>query len=768
MALPPNSFTSFAPGSSPTEPEKQPLPNASAQASILPPTDAPAGISESIPAPPPTQSVTVVVSPTAQPAQTSSWLKWTALGAVLGLALGTAAGWYYHTKLPGEFQSVAKLTVTGPSAANDADAQIAILRSKAVLASAASKLDEQRPWQMPPDQDASKRVAFLEKGLMVSPELGGAGTTLNVSFRGPHPVDTPKYLRTVVDAYKADLAGRKAGEVPAPRPAPSAAPDTTEAERAKLQGELAALTKDEASVITKRIADVQAKLDADAARSTRIDADLAKIRAAGSARRDRLALMEELGIKSERPEVPAAALAEAKLAEESLRSLQAKKTELGQRLGPDHRDMVALDEQIAVMKDRIAKAVPVQPAGPDELEKRQKELESEKAAIAARAAAPAAAIAADKKMLEQVNALQARIDALPAPKAAAPAPKETVVVKDAPTTFSVNAIVPTTNGERVSPPWAQSMVPGGAIGLMAGAFLGLLRSLFSAPKTAARKFAKPYKPMVSPVARTSSPAVPITSGPKLAVPVFANVPKIVDGPVDKKSGSGWSPKLVAFSKPNSVEAEVFRIARRELTNSLHNRGHQVVPVTSPGVGDGKSLVAANLAMSLAQSGKRVVLVDCDLKRGKIQELFRLTRLGDSLKSIMSAEVDLRMAVRSTEVPNLFLLPAGRHVEDSLDLLSRPKFRELIAELKASYEYVILDAPGTDEAAEFGILAGVADGVVMVVRNSPDAPARSERAKNAVIAAGSRVIGAIVNAAPAPSAPPAETAPADRPKALAMA
>jgi succinoglycan biosynthesis transport protein ExoP len=766
VALPSNSFTSFAPGSSPSEGEKQSLPGAGSQASILPPTDAPAGISESTSAPPPTQSVTVVVSPSAQPAQTSSWLKWTALGAFLGLAIGTAAGWYYHTKLPGEFESVAKLTVTGPSAANDADAQIAILKSKAVLASAASKLDEQRPWQMPPDQDASKRVSFLEKGLAVSPELGGAGTTLNVSFRGPHPADTPKYLRTVVDAYKADLAGRKAGEAPAPRPAPNSAPDTTEAERARLHGELAALTKDDAATITKRIDVAQAMIDSNSARVKKVEADLAKIRAAGSTRRERLAVMEELGIKSERPEVPAAALAEAKLAEESLRSLQSKKAELGQRLGPDHRDMVSLDEQIAVMKDRIAKAVPAQPAGPDELEKRLKQLESEKALVAARAGEPIAALASDKKLLEQVNALQARIDALPAPKNAAPAPKETVVEKDVPTTFSVNAIVPTTSGERVSPPWAQSMVPGGAIGLMAGAFLGLLRSLFSAPKAAGRKFTKPYKPMVSPVARTSSPAVPITSGPKLAVPVFANVPKIADSPVEKKSGSGWSPKLVAFSKPNSVEAEVFRIARRELTNSLHNRGHQVIPVTSPGEGDGKSLVAANLAMSLAQSGKRVVLVDCDLKRAKIQELFRLTRLGDSLKSIMSAEVDLRMAVRSTEVPNLFLLPAGRHVEDSLDLLSRPKFRELIAELKASYEYVILDSPGTDEAAEFGILAGAADGVVMVVRNAPDAPARSERGKNAVIAAGSRVVGAIVNAAPAPTAP--TTPAAERPKALAMA
>jgi len=768
VALPPNSFTSFAPGSPPPDSAKQSLPEISSlpQDPILPPTDSPAGISESSAAPPPTQSVTVVVSPTAQPAQTSTWLKWTTLGAVLGVLLGTLAGWYYHTKLPGEFDSVAKLHVTGPAAASDVETQIAILKSKAVLAAAAAKLDEQRPYQMPPDQDANKRAAFLERGLLVSPEVGaGVGSHLNVTFRGPHPADTPKYLRAIVEAYKSDLTSRPAGSVPAPKPAPNAGPRPADVEREKLQAELAALAKDEVGVIEKRLATAQAMIDSNQARVKSIDRDLAAIRGAGTTRRDRLAVMEQLGIKSERPEASPTAVADAKLAEESLRSLQQKKAELGQRLGSEHRDMVALDEQIAGVKERIAKAAAVLPKGPDELEKRGAELEREKALIAARAGEPIASVAADTKLLGEIAALRKRIEALPAPQAVTQVSKEPTNAKDTPLTFAVQAVLPANEGSRVSPPWAQSMVPGGAIGLMSGAFLGLLGSFISAPKKATRKLAKPYRPLVSPVARTSSPSVPITSGPKLAVPVLANVPTIADGPVEKKSGSGWSPKLVAFSRPSGVEAEVFRIARRELVNTLHNRGHQVIPITSPTHGDGKSLVAANLALSLAQAGKRVVLVDCDLKRATMQELFRLTRLGDSLKSIMTSEVDLRMAVRSTEVPNLFLLPAGRNVTDSLDLLSRPKFRELIAELKASYEYVVLDAPSTSDEAELSVMTGVADGVVMVVRNGADAMARSEAGKNAVIAAGSRVIGAIVNAAPAPSEPAATV---EKPKALAMA
>src|SRR5206468_1148286 len=107
----------------------------------------------------------------------------------------------------------------------------------------------------------------------------------------------------------------------------------------------------------------------------------------------------------------------------------------------------------------------------------------------------------------------------------------------------------------------------------------------------------------------------------------------------------------------------------------------------------------------------VILIDCDFQSPKMQELFRLTRLGDSVKSIMTADADLRMAVRQCEVANLFLLPAGRGPMDSIDILTRPKFRELIAELKSSYEFVIIDAPSTLAEKEFAVLAGLADGVV---------------------------------------------------------
>lgn len=177
-------------------------------------------------------------------------------------------------------------------------------------------------------------------------------------------------------------------------------------------------------------------------------------------------------------------------------------------------------------------------------------------------------------------------------------------------------------------------------------------------------------------------------------------------------------------------------------------------VTSPGDGDGKTTTAANLAISLAQSGKRVLLIDCDYRGTKQQELFRLTRLGDSLKSVLLNDVDLRVAVRPCEVANLFLLPAGRNPVDAVDLLTRAKFKDLVAELKGQYEYVLLDAPPTTAERELKGLAEQADGMVLVVRGGPDAKERTDRATSEVARAGSKVIGAVVTAAPVrPTAPP---------------
>lgn len=664
-------------------------------------------------------------------------------GGVMGLIAGLAAGYDHFRRQPAVYESTAAVTGTDPGA----------VLAPAVLDRAARRLDAMQPFVPPLPETTSARVAFLRENVKLESENGAA----RLAFRGPNPGDAPKYLRAVADAHAAESPPRPPlPPAPAPKTADTPPVVDTTAERDALLKELAAVTAEEPAAVETRLAGNKAALTAARGKVTDLAADLAAIAAAGTKRADRIVVMKRFGVAPD-PEPPADPAK--KELETQLVSFRQRKAELGRRLGPEHRDMVALDEQINFVLERLAAFVPKAPVE-DELDRHRTKLAATKPPLDANVARLTSAVAKDEATLAAAAPIRAKLDQLAArpqppavraqaPDADPPAP---------PLAASRPAVVsPPTDAVRVSPLLASSLVPAGGFGLLAGLVIGFLTALgataWANRPRRAPKAAAPPKPVVfsATVRRTGSTRLARYDGPSLGVPVLGSIPQIrPDLPVEKKSVEGWAPVLVSFTRPNGPEAEAFRAARRELVAALGSVGHKAVVVTSPGAGDGKTTTAANLALSLAQSGKRVLLVDCDYRGTRMQELFRLGRLGDSLKSVMLNDVDLRSAVRTCEVANLFLLPAGRNPVDGAELLTRAKFRELVADLKASYEYVILDAPPTTAAAELKALADQADGMVLVVRGGPDAGSRAGTATSEVAAAGSRVLGAIVTAAPPPT------------------
>lgn len=729
--------------------------------SILPPIDS--------------QNVTVVVSPpdSNRPPR-GRRTPWVVGGAVLGLAVGLGLGFAYYTKQPAEYESSARLQVSGSV---DPTEEESIIHSPRVLTPAAERLGAYQPFQVPPPASEANRIAFLAGHLYVS----GPANDLALAFRGTHPVDAAKCLQAIVEAYRAEVAARSQGaKAPAPSPVPP--PVSADAELASIDANVKHLNEKLRQVTAEDLAQVQARLatDRDLLNRLRLEEqgikrDLARIEATGPDRKDRLATMKVLGIKPDEP--VAAPPTQTPALEDTLQALEAKKAELGLRLGPEHRDMVSLDEQIRAVKARIAKQVPA-PKKPDELDRRRGELESDLAKLATEIGMLVVTNDRDERVVRAATALRSEIDRLQAArqKAAArpkpPAATATPVVP--PAAPVVDVVVPPTEGRRVAPVWYKILPPAALLGLLAGGGLGLLASLagvrggprpprVSQPTVTVLPPTPGVAPPAKKPARCRTPAEPV---PQLGVSVLGRIPPIrTDLPVERKTTEGLSPILASFSRPSGPEAEAFRAARRELTSALQNRGHQVILVTGPDAGDGTSTVAANLAISLAQSGKRVVLVDCDLRSPQVQELFRIPRLGDCLRTVMAAEVDLRMAIRTCEVGNLFLLPAGRGPMDPVDIFTRPKFRELIADLRGSYEYVILDAPPSTAERELRALAGLTDGAVLVVCEGPDAVSRSDRGLEQTVRAGSRVLGAVINTAPtrpqsgptAPVVPPPEPA-----------
>jgi capsular exopolysaccharide synthesis family protein len=179
--------------------------------------------------------------------------------------------------------------------------------------------------------------------------------------------------------------------------------------------------------------------------------------------------------------------------------------------------------------------------------------------------------------------------------------------------------------------------------------------------------------------------------------------------------------------------------------NTEERAHQVIQVTSPNPGDGKSTIAANLAISLATSNKRVVLVDCDFRKPRVHTLFALAKPELGLASVVADQADLGGVVQGCEIQNLSLLPCGPRPANPAELLTTPKFQEVLDELRENYDFVILDTPPVLAVSDPAAVAPRADGVLLVFRMTKDSRPAVTRATDDLTAVGGKLLGVIVNA-----------------------
>jgi capsular exopolysaccharide synthesis family protein len=175
------------------------------------------------------------------------------------------------------------------------------------------------------------------------------------------------------------------------------------------------------------------------------------------------------------------------------------------------------------------------------------------------------------------------------------------------------------------------------------------------------------------------------------------------------------PALVAAIAPHSEAAEQYRAIRTRLTLREELGPLRTIGVTSPANGEGKSVTAANLALTMAQeTQRRVVLVDADLRDPSVHRLFAVDR-GPGLAEVLTGEATLEDALIELPDLRLTLLPAGRVADYPAELLGSAVMRRLLDQLGDRFDRMLLDLPSALPVADVGSVAPHVDGMLMVVR-----------------------------------------------------
>ncbi len=202
-------------------------------------------------------------------------------------------------------------------------------------------------------------------------------------------------------------------------------------------------------------------------------------------------------------------------------------------------------------------------------------------------------------------------------------------------------------------------------------------------------------------------------------------------------------ELATRRAPQSLVAESFRQIRTHLTFSGPLDSQRILLITSSRSGDGKTAVAVNLAVTFAQSGQRVLLIDCNFRRPAIRTAFEGTR-SEGLSNVLVGRSRLHEVITKTELPNLDVLTSGPMPPNPAELLGSPQLRTVLAEARRSYERVLLDGPPCLLISDALVLATQVDATVLVARAGGGTRGALRRAREQLQRVGARVIGAILN------------------------
>ncbi|MCK4752101.1 MAG: polysaccharide biosynthesis tyrosine autokinase [Planctomycetes bacterium] len=201
-----------------------------------------------------------------------------------------------------------------------------------------------------------------------------------------------------------------------------------------------------------------------------------------------------------------------------------------------------------------------------------------------------------------------------------------------------------------------------------------------------------------------------------------------------------------YLMPKSIEAEAYRTIRTAVFFGVPKEEAKTILVTSPAPGDGKSTLASNLALAMAQAGQKILILDADFRKPMQHNIFQ-TDKSKGLSNVIAGAIDISQAIQQGPIKNLDVLACGREVPNPSEILNSALFAKLLENFAEQYDRIIIDSPPVGPVADSQILAATCDISLLVLRAEKSTRRQSQQARDALLSVGGRLLGCIVNDVP---------------------
>lgn len=225
---------------------------------------------------------------------------------------------------------------------------------------------------------------------------------------------------------------------------------------------------------------------------------------------------------------------------------------------------------------------------------------------------------------------------------------------------------------------------------------------------------------------------------KIGLPIAG---KIIKSEIEKKT---IGDELLVDKYPKSIVSESIKSLRTNLQFSNVDKGFKTILVTSANASEGKSFVSSNLAISFAQANKKVLLIDCDLRKGRLHKLFNLPNL-NGFSTLLTDELEnYKKYIRKTHIKNLNIIPRGVYPPNPSELLGSQKCKDLIVALKGKYDIIIFDGAPCNGVTDSVIMSTNVDETLIVARDARTPKKTLDVTKDSLQKVNAHITGVVLN------------------------